>query len=473
MKKVYVVLMLVTLLTVAVVVSGFGKRIEAADTKEEVKERRAVKTVEIKEELIKEVVSANGEILPVQEVLHESKTSGEVVKIYKRSGDFVKVGENVVDLHDDKIESAYLTAEANYIIAKSNYERELKFSEFERRNQMVQAETSMVSAQMTLDRALRGADQQEIDNAKFQVESAKKNYEVASRNYEKNRRLYKKNLISEQNYLNIENTFKSAENQYKIAEKNLELVLNGTDEEDINRYKANLVNAKEAYKLQEHYISDEAWKYNVASTKGNMMVAKANYEYAKRQYEDLQVKAKISGLIADLDIEEYNEVKEDEGIYNILKVDEMSVKVGVSAKEFTKLSKNAEVKLYIEDLGKTYKGSIYEMNPTTSKNTNKFTIKIKIDNKNRKLIKGMYAKVDLTLDSKKALVVPKKSIVIENLYKYVFINRDGKAKKLRVQTGVQYGDKQEIISEELKSGDKIVIEGQFLLEDNEYIEEVM
>lgn len=70
------------------------------------------------------------------------------------------------------------------------------------------------------------------------------------------------------------------------------------------------------------------------------------------------------------------------------------------------------------------------------------------------------------------MVVPKKAVVVKSLYKYVFLNSNGVAKQVKVELGAESGDYQEIITNEIKKGDKIVIDGQYLLQDNDSLEEV-
>ena len=57
--------------------------------------------------------------------------------------------------------------------------------------------------------------------------------------------------------------------------------------------------------------------------------------------------------------------------------------------------------------------------------------------------------------------------ILDNHFSKVFIAKDNKAVKTRVKTGLSAGEKVEIISDKIKEGDMIVVDGQYLLEDRD------
>ena len=81
----------------------------------------------------------------------------------------------------------------------------------------------------------------------------------------------------------------------------------------------------------------------------------------------------------------------------------------------------------------------------------------------------MYSKVLVETGSKRGYLVPKNTIVIKELYSYIFVVENGEAKRIKVERGYSNNEKQEIISDELYSNMKLVTEGQFLLEDRDKV----
>jgi membrane fusion protein (multidrug efflux system) len=91
-------------------------------------------------------------------------------------------------------------------------------------------------------------------------------------------------------------------------------------------------------------------------------------------------------------------------------------------------------------------------------------LKITINNPNLKLKPGMFARCYLKIGDHSGQVVPLDAIVRTGANRYVYRIDDGKAKEVRVQTGVILNETIEVQGE-LKPGDRVVILGQNLLED--------
>ncbi|MGL5000312.1 MAG: efflux RND transporter periplasmic adaptor subunit, partial [Cetobacterium sp.] len=142
---------------------------------------------------------------------------------------------------------------------------------------------------------------------------------------------------------------------------------------------------------------------------------------------------------------------------------------GVSVHEISDLSVGNKAEIDLEGIEENYFGNVYEINPVANKDNKKYQIKVEIDNKNGKIKKGMYSKVSVETGSKNGYLVPKNTIVIKELYSYIFIVENGEAKRIKVDRGYSSEDKQEVLSSELYSDMQLVIEGQFLLEDRDKV----
>ncbi len=77
----------------------------------------------------------------------------------------------------------------------------------------------------------------------------------------------------------------------------------------------------------------------------------------------------------------------------------------------------------------------------------------------------MYSKVTIPTISKESIVVPAKSLVVKDLASYIFTVENNVAKKIRVETGISSEDTIEVLTNSVKEGEMLVVEGQFLLDD--------
>lgn len=122
----------------------------------------------------------------------------------------------------------------------------------------------------------------------------------------------------------------------------------------------------------------------------------------------------------------------------------------------------------------TYAGEIMRKYPTIDVLTHSFQVEIKIDNPGEKLRPGMFARVSFELGEVRALVVPALAVLKMqgSNDRYVFIEENGTVRRVSVAIGKRFDDKVEIISDELKEGDHLVIAGQARLVDKVPVEVV-
>lgn len=435
------------------------------------KKSKSVKTQILQFEDISRKMRTNSTFVPKSEVAYTAP-AGEIVKVNYKNGDMVKAGDMVLEIESEAVKGNYLQAEANYLSAKASYEETKKFQELNVRNNLVSAETGMTSAKEAYEKALRGAKAEEIAIKESSLTSAEEALKQAEFSYERNKKLYEEKLISESAYIAVETAYQQALANYKSAKNSLDLTMEGTDEEDLRSLKASYDRAVSAYNLAKKNIDEKAWEYTISRAEAQYKSAKANYEIAKDSYDDLTVETKIDGVISGLTVKKYEETGKEQTLFTVVNEDQMELVSGLTARELVELDKKSEVEVYVDDLEKTFKGKIVEIDPTADASTNKFNVKVIVENSNKELKKGMFSKVFFFSKAKKAFVVPKEAIVIKDLYTYVFKNNNGTAERIRVDLGIGTDDKQEITADEIKEGDRIVVEGQFFLQDNEMIKEV-
>ncbi|WP_294093112.1 efflux RND transporter periplasmic adaptor subunit [uncultured Cetobacterium sp.] len=232
----------------------------------------------------------------------------------------------------------------------------------------------------------------------------------------------------------------------------------------------NYVKFKQLFDKQ--LISEEEYlvkRSNHLSAESSLKNSEATYLSAKKDYEDLIVKAKFTGVVTDLNLKLYEKVSANTDVVTLVDDSKILVKTGVSVHEINELSVGNKAEVDLEGVQNNYFGNVYEINPVANKDNKKYQIKVEIDNPEGQIKKGMYSKVAVQTGAKEGYLVPKNAIVIKELYSYIFIVEDGEAKRIKVDRGYSNGDKQEILSDELYSNMKLVVDGQFLLEDRDKV----
>lgn len=462
------VLVVTGVITTIVVLKNKNVKIQ-----KEAVESKLVKTAVIEKIDILEKVEGNGEAEPVEEAQGITETGGHIKEIKIRNGYFAKKGETVIVMQDSVTEQNYKAAQARYISAKSAYERNRKFGEKEYKSREVSAKEAYNAAKRAYDKAKRGSDKEDIEKAKLVLETEEKNYNYEKQTYEKNKKLYEKGLISEQEFLAYETKYKSSENSYKIARESLSRVSRGTDEEDLDQLKSNMENAKASYELAKKYSDEKAWNYDLQAAESSYIAAEAEFSYAKEKYEELKLKAPVTGIVTDLKVKSGDRVEKDTTLFTVVNSDFMKFEMGVTGKELSSIKVGSSAKIFVEDIDREFLGKVYEINPAADSSSKKFAVKVKLENREGNIKKRMYGKIVIDGGAHSGIAVPSQAVVVQNLYSYVFIkDSSGKAKKVAVKTGTSWDKYQEIISDDIKPGERVIIEGQFLLQDGDFVKEV-
>ena len=206
-------------------------------------------------------------------------------------------------------------------------------------------------------------------------------------------------------------------------------------------------------------------------------VAKSNVEFLEK---NTQLRAPFSGVITGKyyeDGEFYsgapNTPAGKAAIVSIAQMNPLKAIVGVSEQFFPYISNGMKASvtsdIYPDD---QFSGIVFRIHPTIDPSSRTFNVEVKVPNNGQKLRPGMFCRVSFTLGEVDALVVP--SVAVLKLQgsndRYVFIAENGKAKRVSVKIGRRFNDKVEVLSNELKEGDKLIVVGQSRLLDGDPVE---
>lgn len=116
---------------------------------------------------------------------------------------------------------------------------------------------------------------------------------------------------------------------------------------------------------------------------------------------------------------------------------------------------------------KVFNGTVNIVYPTIDNASRTFTVEVKIPNDDQVLRPGMSGTIDFFVGEAEGMIVPTLSVLklqgANN--RYVFINKNGRAKRVDVALGRRFDGEVEIISNQLKEGDELIVVGQGRLVD--------
>lgn len=250
------------------------------------------------------------------------------------------------------------------------------------------------------------------------------------------------------------------------------------DKNQLEQAKIQLKNLEKEYQRMKDLLETESIaQQQYDQVESQYDAAKSNIEFLK---ENTSITASFDGVITAKyfeDGEVFNGSPNTQaGKAAIVTLEQISVlkaTLNVSEQYFNKLSNGQEVQLYSNVYpDEVFSGKIMNIFPTIDPLTRSFNIEVKVPNYNQQLRPGMFARLSIVIEKAETIVVPAISVLQQEgtNNRYVFINKNGTAKRVNVQLGKRFDDKLEIISDEIKSGQQLIVAGQAVLMDNDKVE---
>lgn len=155
-------------------------------------------------------------------------------------------------------------------------------------------------------------------------------------------------------------------------------------------------------------------------------------------------------------------------VLSLVQIDRLKAVVPLSEKYFPMVKTGMEAQIKVDIYpGRIFTGRIERIHPTVDPTNRTFNAELKISNNERLLRPGMFARVTLDLDKEEAILMP--SIAVLKMQgsndRYIFVEENGIARRIAVTIGKRYDDNIEVFSDDLETGDNIIITGQARLLD--------
>ena len=201
-------------------------------------------------------------------------------------------------------------------------------------------------------------------------------------------------------------------------------------------------------------------------------VAKSNVAFLK---ENTRMEAPFDGIVTG----KYFEDKElytggsfggatKPSVIAIEKINPVKAYVNLSEQYYLTVKPGTKVQLKSNIYpDRVFEGTVSIVYPSIDPASRTFTVEVKIPNSDEALRPGMYGTINFFIGNTETVVAP--AIAVLKLQgsndRYVFLNKDGKAKRVAVKLGRRFEDQVELISNDIHEGDELVVVGQGRLVD--------
>ncbi len=405
---------------------AIGYRVLASNTPE-VEVARA--TAEGSDAAGSTVLSASGYIVAHHKISVNSKVTGRVAWIGVEKGDKVKEGQVLVRLEDQEFRAMY-----------------------------EQARGAWESARARLAEAEHGSRPEEIQQADHNLAEARATAANDKVTLDRTRELFGQGVVSKQNLDDAQARYDADQQRASSLEQSLSLSKLGPRVEQVDRARADVVQAK-----------------------GQM-------DYAKSQLDATVIRAPVTGTILERTAEKGELVTAQfasgaEGgprgsVVALADLNDIQVELDIAQDDFAKLSPHQEGVVTLDAFkDRKYKGEIAEMSPEANRQKATVQVKVQILQPDAYLRPEMNATVQFKApdnkDDKNAaakqswVLIPTAALRDKDGVKYVFIAFNGKA--IRRDVHVQGQRSSGYLVDSLVGGENVITSAPVDLEDGQKI----
>ena len=246
------------------------------------------------------------------------------------------------------------------------------------------------------------------------------------------------------------------------------------DELKLEAYKTAEVNYLKAKKDYDRYealyknksVTDAQYEQSKLACQS----AESQYVTAKREYNDTKVTTPISGVVTARMVDLGNFVTKNTVVANVVDISKLKVKLNVAEKDAFRLKSgdNVEVRTDVYQ-GVVFNGKISFISAKGDE-AHTYPVEIILSNpRDHQLKAGMFGRISFSsIKNSTLLVIPREALVGSVKDAKVFTVENGIAKVHSIVVGNAYENQLEV-KEGLKAGDKVVVNGQNNLQDNDKV----
>jgi RND family efflux transporter MFP subunit len=192
--------------------------------------------------------------------------------------------------------------------------------------------------------------------------------------------------------------------------------------------------------------------------------ARAGLSAAEKVMNDMDVRSPIAGVVTALNVSVGNMVSG--AAATVVALERVYVQAAVSEKFINLVHNGQPAAVEVPAAaGEPFIGQVEDLSPAADAATGQFALKVYINNDARLIKPGMFAKMEITtLTKKNIVVIPLDAIVFRGGRDVIYRVDNGFAVETPVTTGLEDGDRVEIVSG-LSAGDVYITRGAGFVND--------
>ena len=206
-------------------------------------------------------------------------------------------------------------------------------------------------------------------------------------------------------------------------------------------------------------VAEAAYQSAVDDARGQKALLqdrRAAYDLAVKKLNDAVVRAPIAGMISERTVQTGEYIGERTPVFTIVQITPLKLRTGVQEKHAGIVQPGLDVEFRVESFGDTvFHGKIAHVSPALDQTMRTFTVEALVDNADRRLKPGFFAKgVILTRRDENVIAVSDSAVSTFAGVSSVYVVKDNRITQQNVTLGARQGNLWEVV-EGLK-GDEVL-----------------
>jgi RND family efflux transporter MFP subunit len=180
----------------------------------------------------------------------------------------------------------------------------------------------------------------------------------------------------------------------------------------------------------------------VQSLKATLQERRHAVELAQKKLNDTSIRASVAGQIAERLVQQGEYIRENTPVVTVVQMNPLKVKTAIQERYAGLVRVGLPAEFSVESApGKNFVGRVSNVSPSVDLATRTFPVEILVDNKDRQLKPGFFAKgVIFTHLDENVMAIPEDAISTLAGVSNVYIIENGKARQQMVTLGGRVGD---------------------------------
>jgi RND family efflux transporter MFP subunit len=185
---------------------------------------------------------------------------------------------------------------------------------------------------------------------------------------------------------------------------------------------------------------------NVRSLKASLLDRRAAYELAQKKLDDAVIRAPVAGSVAERLVQPGEYIRENTPVITLVQVNPLKLRTAIQERHAGAISPGLGVEFHVEPFpSEVFRGKVAYVSPAVDQATRTFVVEALVDNPDRRLKPGLFAKGTIVTQHDQVMAVSEDAVSTLAGVSAVYVVENGKIRQQTVTVGVRQGKLLEVV----------------------------